>query len=100
VGAAFDLLEGFVDQPLVVFPGEVALDDLRGDHHGEVDRLAPNLLERPAGLELNLTLRVLDDVVGFGARLRADLFPEPIAVDPTLRDDAFRLDARLLDDPR
>jgi len=35
-----DLLEGVVDQFLVVFLGEVPLDDLRGDHHREFDRLA------------------------------------------------------------
>src|SRR5712692_6582240 len=44
--AAFDLLDGFVDEPLVVFLGEVPLDDLRGDHHREIDRLMPDLLQR------------------------------------------------------
>ena len=94
-------LKGVVDQPLVVFLGEVPLDDLRRDHHREVDRLAADLLERAAGLELNLALRVLDDVVGLGARLlRAS--PRAAARRRTRLCVmiALGLDARLADDLR
>ena len=34
VPAALDLFEGLVDEALVVFLGQVPLDDLGGDHHG------------------------------------------------------------------
>src|SRR5438105_14445625 len=97
---ALYLLERFVDQPLVVFLREVSLDDFRRDHYREIDRLVPNLLERARGFELDLTLGVLDDVVGFGARFRADLLAQPLAVGSALRDDAVGLDARARDDLR
>src|SRR3954464_8716529 len=71
---AFDLLQRLIDKALVVFGGQVPLDDLRGDHHRQLDRFATNVFERTARLELNLPLRVLHDVIGFGARLGADLF--------------------------
>jgi hypothetical protein len=45
-----NLTDRFVDEPLVVFLRKVALDDLRGDCHGQIDGLAPNLLDRPLGL--------------------------------------------------
>ena len=47
-----------------------------------------------AGLELNLALGVPHDVVGLGARLLPDLFAQPLAVRPALRDDRFGLGAR------
>ena len=37
--------------------------------HRQIDRFVADLLERAAGLELNLALGVLDDAVGLGARL-------------------------------
>src|SRR6185503_3263578 len=96
----FDLLQSLVDQLLVVFPGEVPLDDLRGNHHRQIDRLAADLLERPARLELNLALGVLDDIVGLGACPGADLLAQPVAVRPALRDDRLRFDARAVEDLR
>src|SRR5215213_8731248 len=92
VPAAFDLLQCFIDEPLVVFLREVPLDDLRRDHDGQIDRFAPYLLERATRLELNLPLRILDDVIGFGPRFGADLFTQPIAIGSALRDDRFGLD--------
>ena len=60
----------------------------------------PDLLERSRRLELDLALGVLDDVIGFGARFRTDLFPHPLAVGSTLRDDGVGFDARTRDNLR
>jgi hypothetical protein len=38
--------ERLVYQALVVFPGQVPLDDLGRDHHGEVDCFAADLFQR------------------------------------------------------
>src|SRR5262249_1192507 len=82
-----DLAQRVVTQTLVVFPGEIPLDALRRDHHGEIDCLVPNLLQRPVRLELNLALGVLDDQLRLAARLLTDLLTQPVAVGPALRDD-------------
>ena len=63
VAGAFDLPEGLLNEPVVVFFGEIPLDELRGDHDRQVHRLDANLLHRARGLELNLTLGTLDDRV-------------------------------------
>src|SRR5438094_2528454 len=98
--AAFDLLEGLVDEALVVFLREVPLDDLRRDHHREVDGFVADLLERPCRLELNLALGIADDPLRFLPRLLADLLAQPFAVGAASPDDGVRLDARLPDDLR
>jgi len=59
VSAGLDLFDGVVDQAFVVRLGHVPLQDLRRDHHRQVDRFVPDLLERAARLELNLALRRL-----------------------------------------
>src|SRR5471030_1692559 len=94
VPAVFDLFERFVDQPLVVFLGEIPLDDLGRDHHGEIDRLAPDLLERAARLELNLPLGVGDHLVGLPLGALTDFLTQPLGVATGLLDDRRRFRVR------
>ncbi len=53
VARSFDLLEGLLDQPLVVFLRQIALKELRRDHHRQIDGFVADLLQRalrsPAG---------------------------------------------------
>ena len=66
--ARLDLPERLVDEPLVVFLRQVPLDQLRGDLHGEIRGLVPDLLEGARGLQLNLPLGVPDDRLGLRLR--------------------------------
>ena len=76
------LLERLFDQALVVFLGDVALQQLRGDGHRQVDRLLADLLQRARRLELDLLLGVLDDARGLGLRLLLQLLAEAVGVVP------------------
>ena len=63
--APFDLPEGLFDQALVVLLGQVALNDLRRDHHRQIDGFVADLLQRPGGFELNLAaMSLLSLIVG------------------------------------
>src|SRR5262245_45252028 len=59
VPAAFDLLQRLFNEALVVFLGQIPLDDLGGNHHRQIDRFGPNLLKSARRLELDLALGVL-----------------------------------------
>ena len=63
MAGGIDLLEGVLDQPLVVFLRQVPLKELRRNHDRQIDRFVPDLLERALGLELNLALGVPHDVL-------------------------------------
>src|SRR6266576_1817329 len=74
------------------------LDYLRRDHHRQVDRFVADLFQRAARLELDLPLRVLDDMIRLGSGLQLELFSQPITVGPALSNDRLRVVARPLDD--
>src|SRR5688572_1987303 len=69
----FDLPEGLFDEALVVFLRHRSLQDLRRNGDRQIGRLGADLLQRARRLELDLALRVLDDVRGLDLRLLLQL---------------------------
>ena len=58
-----DLLQRVVDQGGVVGLGEIAAEQLRGDHQRQVDRFAADLLQGAVAFLLDLLLGVLRDAL-------------------------------------
>src|SRR5262249_16361129 len=87
-----------LDQPVVILFCQVALHALGSDETGQVGRPPPDLLQRPAGFELDLAFRSLDDRVRFGARLLLHLLAQAFRVSAAAGDDGLGLDARVADD--
>ena len=83
-----DLLEGVVDQPLVVFLRQVPLEQLRSDRHGQIDGLLADLLERALGLELDLSLGIADHPSASALAFWLQFFAQPRGVAARLVDDA------------
>src|SRR5207253_1363760 len=98
--AALHLPQRLVDQPLVVLPRNVALQDFRGDLDREVDRFGADLLNRPRGLELNLPFGAAHDRLGVATRLLFDLLSEPLAIRATPRENLLGVGMRPVDDLR
>src|SRR4051794_33555045 len=78
--AGLDLPEGVSDELVVIFFGDIALKDLRGDRDRQVHRFLSNLLDGARRLRLDLPLRVLDHRVGFRTRALAQLLAQPLGV--------------------
>src|SRR5688572_2288961 len=76
----FDLAEGVLDQPRVVFLRHTPLQDLRRDRHRKIDRLRADLLQRSRGFHLDALLRILDDGGRVGLRLLLHLVAKTVGV--------------------
>ena len=80
VAAQSRLVEAHPRSALVVFLREVALDELRRDHHRQIGGLVADLLDRSLGLEMNLAFGVLTIVSASALGLLTHLFPQPFGI--------------------
>src|SRR6188768_1061203 len=75
VARGLDLLDRVLDDGEVVFLRDVSPDELGGDRDREVYNLAPYLLDRPAGLDLDLPFGAAQQ----GLRFRLGLLTQFLA---------------------
>ena len=92
-----DLAQRLIDELVVVFLRDIALEKLRRDGDRQIDGLVTNLLQRPHGFQLDLALGVLDQGLRLGLRASPQFLAEPLGVTTRFLEDGDGFPLRALE---